>query len=71
MHGGVKFYRGSAAAARSYVEADHSRADDYYLAEGTGFARRFTATDARVTEGYAQLFALIMVVKIATVPFML
>ncbi|MBE1539467.1 aspartate:alanine exchanger family transporter [Micrococcus yunnanensis] len=29
------------------------------------------STDARVTEGYAQLFALIMVVKIATVPFML
>ena len=38
MHGGVKFYRGSAAAARSYVEADHSRADDYYLAEGSGLA---------------------------------
>lgn len=29
------------------------------------------STDARVTEGYAQLFALIMVVKIATVPFLL
>lgn len=38
MHGGVKFYRGSAGAARSYVEADRSRADDYYLAEGTGLA---------------------------------
>ena len=36
VHGGVKFYRGSAAAARSYVEADRSRVDDYYLAEGTG-----------------------------------
>lgn len=23
MHGGVKFYRGSARAARAYVEADH------------------------------------------------
>ena len=34
MHGGVKFYRGSAGAARSYVEADRSRVDDYYLAEG-------------------------------------
>ncbi|CCH86246.1 conjugative relaxase TrwC [Modestobacter italicus] len=32
------------------MEADRGRADDYYLAEGTGFARRFTATDARVTE---------------------
>jgi conjugative relaxase-like TrwC/TraI family protein len=44
MHGGVKFYRGSAAAARSYVEADHSRADDYYLAEGSGLAEHHVAT---------------------------
>ncbi len=44
MHGGVKFYRGSAAAARSYVEADHSRADDYYLGEGSGVAERFSAS---------------------------
>ena len=43
MHGGVKFYRGSASAARSYVEADHSRADDYYLAEGTGVAERYVS----------------------------
>jgi exodeoxyribonuclease V alpha subunit len=43
MHGGVKFYRGSAAAARSYVEADHSRADDYYLAEGGGLAEHYVA----------------------------
>jgi len=41
VHGGMKFYRGSAAAARAYVEADHSRADDYYLAEGIGVARRY------------------------------
>ena len=41
MHGGMKFYRGSAAAARAYVEADHSRADDYYLAEGSGVAARY------------------------------
>jgi exodeoxyribonuclease V alpha subunit len=44
MHGGVKFYRGSAAAARSYVEVDRSRADDYYLAEGTGLADRYIAS---------------------------
>ncbi|GAC1379842.1 MAG: hypothetical protein NVSMB48_04450 [Marmoricola sp.] len=44
MHGGVKFYRGHAAAARSYVEADHSRADDYYLAEGFGIAEHYVAT---------------------------
>jgi exodeoxyribonuclease V alpha subunit len=43
MHGGVKFYRGSAAAARSYVEVDHSRADDYYLAEGSGLAEHHVA----------------------------
>lgn len=43
MHGGVKFYRGSAAAARSYVEADHSRADDYYLAEGSSLAEHYVA----------------------------
>ncbi|MEP6816388.1 MAG: MobF family relaxase, partial [Marmoricola sp.] len=44
MHGGVKVYRGAAAAARHYVEADHARVDDYYLAEGTGLAERFVAT---------------------------
>ena len=43
MHGGVKVYRGTAAAARNYVEADRSRADDYYLAEGTGVALRYAA----------------------------
>jgi len=51
MHGGVKFYRGSAAAARSYVEADHSRADDYYLAEGTGLAERYVATTLSAVGG--------------------
>lgn len=43
VHGGMKFYRGSAAAARAYVEADHSRADDYYLTEGSGVATRYVA----------------------------
>ncbi|WP_246166204.1 MobF family relaxase [Nocardioides psychrotolerans] len=40
----MKVYRGNPAAARSYVEADHARVDDYYLAEGTGLAMRFVAT---------------------------
>jgi exodeoxyribonuclease V alpha subunit len=40
MHGGVKVYRGAPRAARNHVEADRSRADDYYLAEGTGIAQR-------------------------------
>ncbi len=46
MRGGLKVYRGSAAAARHYVEADRSRADDYYLAEGTGIAERYVASRA-------------------------
>ncbi|WP_104526902.1 MobF family relaxase [Blastococcus saxobsidens] len=46
----MKVYVGDPAAARAYVEADRGRADDYYLAEGSGFARRFTATDGRVAE---------------------
>jgi hypothetical protein len=50
MHGGVKVYRGAAAAARQYVEADRGRADDYYLAEGGGIAERYTASpDGAVT----------------------
>jgi conjugative relaxase-like TrwC/TraI family protein len=44
VQGGMKVYRGSAAAARNYVEADRARADDYYLAEGTGLADRYVAT---------------------------
>jgi hypothetical protein len=43
MHGGLKVYRGSPAAARSYVEAERGRADDYYLTEGTGVAQRYLA----------------------------
>ena len=43
MHGGVKVYRGAPSAARNYLETDRSRADDYYLAEGTGIAGRFAA----------------------------
>ena len=41
MHGGIKVYRGSAAAARHYLEADGPRVDDYYLAEGTGLADHY------------------------------
>jgi hypothetical protein len=38
----MKVYAGTPAAARQYLAADRGRADDYYLAEGTGVARRFT-----------------------------
>src|SRR3954467_6237519 len=50
MRGGMKVYAGSAAAARVYLEADRGRADDYYLTEGTGLARRFPARNGRVAE---------------------
>lgn len=44
MHGGIKTFRNSPAAARHYVEADRARADDYYLAEETGIADRYVAS---------------------------
>lgn len=50
VHGGVKFYRGAATAARAYVERDRSPADDYYLGEGTGVAERLTATQDGVAK---------------------
>ncbi|MGD9607454.1 MAG: MobF family relaxase [Leucobacter sp.] len=36
MQGGVILFRGTGADALRYIEADRSRADDYYLSEGTG-----------------------------------
>jgi exodeoxyribonuclease V alpha subunit len=52
LHGGMKVYRGSPTAARNYVEADRSRADDYYLTEGTGLADSYIATPlARIVHG--------------------
>ncbi|MEQ7847450.1 MobF family relaxase [Nocardioides kribbensis] len=39
----MKFYRGAAKAARTYVERDCARYDDYYLADGDGIAMRFVA----------------------------
>ena len=48
MHGGMSVYRNTPAAARRYLEADRSRADDYYLTEGTGIADRYVASP---TEG--------------------
>jgi conjugative relaxase-like TrwC/TraI family protein len=50
MRGGVKFFAGAPAAARHYVEAHRGRVDDYYLSEGTGIARRYTAEEGRVKE---------------------
>jgi hypothetical protein len=46
----MKVYAGPPAAARAYLEVDRGRAYDYYLAEGTGLARRFLARDGRVQE---------------------
>ncbi len=48
VHGGVKFYRGAPKAARTYLERDCARYDDYYLAEGDGLAIRLVA---QTTEG--------------------
>lgn len=47
MRGGLKIYRGAAAAGRHYVEADRGRADDYYLAEGSGLADRYVAANGQ------------------------
>ena len=44
MRGGVVFYRGTGAAARAYLEADHSHADEYYLENGETVAQ-WTALD--------------------------
>ncbi|WP_231729538.1 MULTISPECIES: MobF family relaxase [unclassified Microbacterium] len=44
MHGGVILFRGTGADARRYVEADRSRADDYYLS-GEASVAEFTALD--------------------------
>lgn len=44
MHGGVILFRGAGADARRYVEADRSRADDYYLGSDATVAA-FTAVD--------------------------
>lgn len=57
MRGGVVLFRGSGADARRYVEADHSRADDYYLTEGAVALRRTTTAagtvhDALSAEAY-------------------
>src|SRR3954451_25192970 len=46
----MQIYAGRPAAARQDLEADRGRGDDYYLAEGTGIARRYTATARRVEE---------------------
>lgn len=46
VRGGMKFYRGSAKAARNYVEQGCHRADEYYLAEGSGIAEVRTITAA-------------------------
>src|SRR3954467_5596121 len=50
MRGGVKFFAGAPAAARHYVEANRGRADDYYLTEGIGIARRYIAGNGRGKE---------------------
>jgi exodeoxyribonuclease V alpha subunit len=50
LRGGLKIYTGAPTEARHYLEAGRGQADDYYLAEGTGNARRFTASQGQVVE---------------------
>ncbi|MFD6053297.1 MobF family relaxase [Agromyces sp. NPDC060279] len=45
MKGGVILFRGIGAAARRYLEADRSTADEYYLEGGTALAE-FAVTDS-------------------------
>lgn len=48
--GGVTLFRGAPSAAQAYLEKDTSRADDYYLGEGTGLASRWVLDgDGQVT----------------------
>ena len=46
MKGGVILFRGTGAAARRYVEADRSRADDYYLGADDAVAE-YAVLDSR------------------------
>ncbi|MCQ9367850.1 AAA family ATPase [Brevibacterium sp. 91QC2O2] len=46
MHGGVILFRRTGADARRYVEADRSRADDYYLGDDASVAQ-FTTLDSK------------------------
>ncbi|TYR21050.1 AAA family ATPase [Corynebacterium urealyticum] len=46
VKGGVILFRGNGAAARRYVEADRSRADEYYLGADNAVAE-YTVLDAR------------------------
>ena len=56
MHGGMKTYRGSAGCCAELCGGGSVRADDYYLAEGTGVAERYVASpDAGVGTRGARL----------------
>ena len=46
MRGGLVFFRGAGAAARAYLESDHSHADEYYLADA-GAVAHWNAWDSR------------------------
>ncbi len=49
MHGGVILFRGSGADARRYVEADRSRADDYYQCDSSGIEYKVLDASGEVT----------------------
>lgn len=49
MRGGLVFFRGAGAAARAYLESDHSHADEYYLADA-GAVAAWAAWDGQGVE---------------------
>ncbi|MCH6470398.1 MobF family relaxase [Sinomonas terrae] len=55
MHGGVILFRGNGADARRYVEADRSRADDYYLGADSAVAQFVQLDGSGAVAGEASL----------------
>lgn len=55
MRGGLVFFRGAGAAARAYLESDHSHADEYYLEDGGAVAERTVLDTDGVAIDVAQL----------------
>lgn len=53
MQGGVILFRSTGADALRYVEADRSRADDYYLSDGTGVQHTVLDASGEAVSGRA------------------
>ena len=55
MHGGVKVYRGTAAAARNYVNGDRSRTVGLQIPAGTGRNPWYTFTPPCITNNLQRI----------------